>query len=231
MTNPPLDSYREKMVTSMFTQLGAQADVLNPGPDAAHRIHLDSPILGNQTLANLASAAENAEASGSGADLSAFKAVRIPGLYSVAHGGKGLREAIKRVRRQVTEAIEDGATILILSDRESDERYAPIPSLLLTSAVHHHMVQEKTRTRASLVVEAGGAREVHHLAMLINFGADAINPYMALETVHEMANDGRVGVAPEKAEENYISAATTGIQKVMSKMGICLLYTSDAADE
>ena len=220
VTNPPLDSYREKMVTSMFTQLGAQADVLNPGSDAAHRIHLDTPILGNQTLANLASAAENAEASGSGADLSAFKAVRIPGLYNVAHGGKGLREAIKRVRRQVTEAIEDGATILILSDRESDERYAPIPSLLLTSAVHHHMVQEKTRTRASLVIESGGAREVHHLAMLINFGADAINPYMALETVNEMVNDGRVGVTTEEAEENYIKAATTGIQKVMSKMGI-----------
>ena len=214
VTNPPLDSYREKMVTSMFTHLGAQADLLNPGRDAAHRIHLDTPIIRNQLLANLKGLSEYKK-------YGAFKTVTISGLYPVAHGGRGLSQAIQRVRREVSQAIADGATIVVISDRESNERLAPIPSLLLTSAVHHHMVNEKTRTCASLVVETGDAREVHHMAMLLSFGADAINPYMALQTIHDLAAEGRLGdVDAETGENNFINAATTGVQKVMSKMGI-----------
>ncbi|HJF11221.1 glutamate synthase large subunit [Corynebacterium falsenii] len=214
VTNPPLDSYREKMVTSMFTHLGAQADLLNPGRDAAHRIHLDTPIIRNQLLANLKGLSEFKK-------YGAFKTVTISGLYPVAHGGRGLSQAIQRVRREVSQAIADGATIVVISDRESNERLAPIPSLLLTSAVHHHMVNEKTRTCASLVVETGDAREVHHMAMLLSFGADAINPYMALQTIHDLAAEGRLGdVDAETGEDNFINAATTGVQKVMSKMGI-----------
>ncbi|AHI02280.1 glutamate synthase [Corynebacterium falsenii DSM 44353] len=214
VTNPPLDSYREKMVTSMFTHLGAQADLLNPGRDAAHRIHLDTPIIRNQLLANLKGLSEYKK-------YGAFKTVTISGLYPVAHGGRGLSQAIQRVRREVSQAIADGATIVVISDRESNERLAPIPSLLLTSAVHHHMVNEKTRTCASLVVETGDAREVHHMAMLLSFGADAINPYMALQTIHDLAAEGRLGdVDAETGEDNFINAATTGVQKVMSKMGI-----------
>lgn len=214
VTNPPLDSYREKMVTSMFTHLGAQADLLDPGRDAAHRIHLDTPIIRNQLLANLKGLSEYKK-------YGAFKTVTISGLYPVAHGGRGLSQAIQRVRREVSQAIADGATIVVISDRESNERLAPIPSLLLTSAVHHHMVNEKTRTCASLVVETGDAREVHHMAMLLSFGADAINPYMALQTIHDLAAEGRLGdVDAETGEDNFINAATTGVQKVMSKMGI-----------
>ncbi|UBI06983.1 glutamate synthase large subunit [Corynebacterium falsenii] len=214
VTNPPLDSYREKMVTSMFTHLGAQADLLNPGRDAAHRIHLDTPIIRNQLLANLKGLSEYKK-------YGAFKTVTISGLYPVAHGGRGLSQAIQRVRREVSQAIADGATIVVISDRESNERLAPIPSLLLTSAVHHHMVNEKTRTCASLVVETGDAREVHHMAMLLSFGADAINPYMALQTIHDLAAEGRLGdVDAETGENNFINAATTGVQKVMSKVGI-----------
>lgn len=214
VTNPPLDSIREKMVTSLFTQLGAQEDVLNPTPRAAHRIHLDSPVLSNELLAKLTVAGEDER-------FGAFKAARISGLYPVAHGGRGLAAALKRIRREVSAAIDSGKTLIILSDRESDERNAPIPSLLLTSAVHHHLVREKTRTRASLIIESGDAREVHHLAMLLTFGADAINPYMALMTIDELAANGRIGdVTPEQGRANYLHAAGYSILKIMSKMGI-----------
>ncbi|WP_459610410.1 glutamate synthase large subunit [Corynebacterium urogenitale] len=214
VTNPPLDSIREKMVTSLFTQLGAQEDVLNPTPKAAHRIHLETPVLSNQDLEKLRAAGEHEK-------YAAFRSARISGLYKVAHGGRGMAESIKRIRREVSDAIASGATLIILTDRDSDERNAPIPSLLLTSAVHHHLVREKTRTRASLIIESGDAREVHHLAMLLTFGADAINPYMALMTIDELAAAGRLGdVTGEQGQKNYIHAAGYSILKIMSKMGI-----------
>ncbi|GAB3947597.1 glutamate synthase large subunit [Corynebacterium tapiri] len=214
VTNPPLDSIREKPVTSMHTLLGPQSDVLNPGPEAATRIQLDSPILDNHAFTTLREAAARGARS-------EFTSRVISGLYPVAHHGKGMSEAIARVRREVSEAVHDGVGLIIISDRESDERFAPIPSLLLTSAVHQHMVAERTRTRASLVIEAGDAREVHHLAMLIAFGADAINPYMAFETIDELIQKGQLeGLSLDEACTNYVSAATTGVLKVMSKMGI-----------
>ncbi|AZA11823.1 glutamate synthase large subunit [Corynebacterium gerontici] len=214
VTNPPLDSIREKPVTSMFTLLGAQSDVLNPDAEAARRIHMDHPVIDNHELATLIHADDNG-------DWPAFGAAVISGLYPVAHHGAGMREAIARVRREVSEAIAEGKSIIVLSDRESDERFAPIPSLLLTSAVHQHLVAERTRTRASLVIESGDAREVHHLAMLISFGADAINPYMAFETIDELRMKGQLGeLSLDEACRNYITAATTGVLKVMSKMGI-----------
>lgn len=214
VTNPPLDSIREKPVTSMFTLLGAQSDVLNPDAEAARRIHLDHPVIDNHELATLIHANDEG-------DWPTFGAAVISGLYPVAHHGAGMREAIARVRREVSEAIAAGKSIIVLSDRESDERFAPIPSLLLTSAVHQHLVAERTRTRASLVIESGDAREVHHLAMLISFGADAINPYMAFETIDELRMDGQLGeLSLDEACRNYITAATTGVLKVMSKMGI-----------
>lgn len=214
VTNPPLDSIREKPVTSMFTLLGAQFDVLNPGPDAARRIRLESPIIDNHELATLI----NANAHG---EWDSFGAAVISGLYPVAHHGAGMKAAIARVRREVSEAIRNGKTLIVLSDRESDERMAPIPALLLTSAVHQYLVQQRTRTQCSLVVESGDAREVHHLAMLIGFGADAINPYMAFETIDELRMKGQLGdLSLDEASRNYIKAATTGVLKVMSKMGI-----------
>ncbi|WIM71096.1 glutamate synthase large subunit [Corynebacterium suedekumii] len=214
VTNPPLDSIREKPVTSMHTLLGAQSDVLNPTSAAARRIRLTGPVIDNHQLATLRHADDDG-------DWPHFRTAVISGLYPVAHHGAGMRAAIDRVRREASAAIRDGATLLVISDRESDERYAPIPSLLLTSAVHQHLVAERTRTRASLVIEAGDAREVHHLAMLVSFGADAINPYMAFETIDELRMKGQLGdLTLDEACTNYITAATSGVLKVMSKMGI-----------
>ncbi|QDZ43579.1 glutamate synthase large subunit [Corynebacterium sp. sy039] len=214
VTNPPLDSIREKPVTSMFTLLGAQSDVLHPVAQAARRIHLDRPIIDNHELATLIHANDHGE-------WESFGAAVISGLYPVAHHGKGMHEAINRVRREVSQAIAAGATIIVISDRESNERFAPIPTLLLTSAVHQHLVAERTRTQASLVIESGDAREVHHLAMLIAFGADAINPYMAFETIDELRTRGQLDqLSLDEACRNYITAATAGVLKVMAKMGI-----------
>lgn len=214
VTNPPLDSIREKMVTSMFTQLGRQVDVTTEVPEAAHRIHLETPVLLNSTLATLRQA-------GAHEGFEDFRSAVISGLYPVAHGGRGMRQAIERIRRETSRAIEDGATLIILSDRESDERMAPIPSLLLTSAVHQHLVAERTRTQASLIIESGDAREVHHLAMLLTFGADAINPYMAFETIDELSKRGQLGsLTTDEGCQNFIDGASASVQKIMSKMGI-----------
>lgn len=214
VTNPPLDSIREKVVTSLHTQLGAQKDVLSPTPAAARRILLEQPVLDNHDLATLIHANDQGE-------WLKFGAAVIYGLYPVAHGGRGMREAINKIKKQVSEAIAQGKTLIVLSDRESNERFAPIPSLLLTSAVHQHLVAERTRTRCSLVIESGDAREVHHIAMLVSFGADAINPYMAFETIDELRVRGQLGdLDLDTACRNYINAAAAGLLKVMSKMGI-----------
>ncbi|MDY6050122.1 MAG: glutamate synthase large subunit [Corynebacterium sp.] len=214
VTNPPLDSYREKSVTSMHTLLGAQSDLLNPTAAAARRIRLNSPIIDNHQLATLIHANDNG-------GYEAFETKVIYGLYPVAHHGRGMEEAIDRICVEVSQAIRDGHSIIVLSDRESNERFAPIPTLLLTSAVHQYLVRERTRTQASLVIESGDARETHHLAMLIAFGADAINPYMAFETIDELRMKGQLGeLTLDEACTNYNKAATAGILKIMSKMGI-----------
>jgi glutamate synthase (NADPH/NADH) large chain len=150
-------------------------------------------------------------------------AVVISGLYRVADGGEGLRSALDKVRQDVTEAIVQGARIIVLSDRNSDEVFAPIPSLLLTSAVHHHLIREKRRTNVGLVVECGDAREVHHMALLVGFGAGAINPYLAFETIEDIiSNDMYLlgNMEPYQAVKNYIKASGKGVLKVMSKMGV-----------
>ncbi|RZK93453.1 MAG: glutamate synthase subunit alpha, partial [Rhodococcus sp. (in: high G+C Gram-positive bacteria)] len=159
-----------------------------------------------------------------------FRSVIVRGLYPVAEGGAGLRKALDDVRYQVSEAIAGGARLVVLSDRESNETYAPIPSLLLTSAVHHHLVREKTRTKVGLIVESGDAREVHHMALLIGFGAAAVNPYMAFETVDEAVQNNELqGVTLDKGIQNYIKAAGKGVLKVMSKMGISTLASYTGA--
>jgi glutamate synthase (NADPH/NADH) large chain len=151
-------------------------------------------------------------------------------LYPVAEGGAGLKAALDDVRAQTSAAIADGALIIILSDRESDEKLAPIPSLLAVSAVHHHLVRERSRTKVGLVVESGDAREVHHMALLIGFGAAAINPYMAFESIEVMLDRGGLeGLDRDKALSNYIKAAGKGVLKVMSKMGISTLASYTGA--
>lgn len=216
VTNPPLDSIREKMVTSLFTHLGAQADVLSPTPEAAHRIHLETPVLLNEELAGLIALNDSSESK-----YEAFKSKVVAGLYPVAHGGEGMRQALQRIKREVSEAIESGHTLIVLSDRGSDERNAPIPSLLLGSAIHQHLVAEKTRTRASLILETGDCRETHHLAMLVSFGADAVNPYMAFETITDLVRSGRLGdIDATTGHKNFAKGLAYGLQKIMSKMGI-----------
>ena len=221
VTNPPLDAIREELVTSYGVTVGPEGDLLNPGPGSCRQVTLDNPVIGNTELATLLSA---------GGSHPGLRGVTVSGLYNVAHGGRGLRIALDRIRREVSLAIEEGASIIALSDRESDERNAPIPSLLLTSAVHHHLVREKTRTRVGLVVESGDAREVHHMALLFGFGANAVNPYMAFESIDEMISTGAVtGIDTAAACANYRKAAAKGVLKVMSKMGISTLASYTGA--
>ena len=159
-----------------------------------------------------------------------MRAAVIRCLYPVNRGGQGLKEALDNVRAKVSAAIRDGARIIVLSDRESDESMAPIPSLLSVSAVHHHLVRDRTRTKVGLVVEAGDAREVHHMACLVGFGAAAINPYMAFESIEDMVDRGAIkDISSDKAKANYVKAAGKGVLKVMSKMGISTLASYTGA--
>ena len=214
VTNPPLDAIREELVTSLQQRIGPEQNVLDPTPASCRQVVLPFPIISNEELAKLLYINESG-------DMPGFAAFAVDGLYPVAAGGEGMRAALDDIRRQVTQAIDDGAKIIVLSDRHSNEELAPIPSLLLTSAVHHHLIREKTRTQVGVVVEAGDAREVHHMALLIGYGAAAVNPYLAFETVDEMIRDGSLpGLTPRKAVRNYIKACGKGVLKVMSKMGI-----------
>ncbi|GAA1482276.1 glutamate synthase large subunit [Gordonia sinesedis] len=223
VTNPPLDAIREEVVTSLGGTIGSEADLLHPGPDSCRQIFLPQPVIDNDTLAKIVRIDED----GRYPDL---RSRQIYGLYPVAEGGDGLRRALDDVRAQVSAAIDDGVSLIVLSDRESDETHAPIPSLLLTAAVHHHLVRERKRTRVGLVVESGDAREVHHLAALVGFGAAAINPYMAFESIEDMCERGELGdIDVETAHRNYIKAAGKGVLKVMSKMGISTIASYTGA--
>jgi glutamate synthase (NADPH/NADH) large chain len=214
VTNPPLDAIREELVTSLMSTLGPEANLLEPTAASCRQIVLPMPVIDNDDLAKLLYVNEDGSTPG-------FRAFAIDGLFEVAGGGAALRAAIEDVRTRVTEAIAGGSDIIVLSDRNSTAELAPIPSLLLVSAVHHHLVREKTRTRVGLVVESGDAREVHHMALLKGFGAAAINPYLAFETIDDMIASGLLtGVTPRQAQKNYIKGASKGIIKVMSKMGI-----------
>jgi len=218
VTNPPLDAIREEVVTSLQATVGPESDLLNPTPQSCHQILLPHPILRNHELAKLVNLDPDDEVNG---HRHGMRSAVIRCLYPVAEDGDGLHRALDGIRAAASAAIADGARILILSDRESNEVSAPIPTLLAVAAVHHHLVRERTRTQVGLVVEAGDAREVHHMAMLIAFGAAAINPYMAFESISDMIDRGVIqDMDREKAVSNYIKAAGKGVLKVMSKMGI-----------
>ena len=214
VTNPPLDAIREELVTAVRVVLGPESNLLNPQPGSCRQLTIDSPIIDNDDLRRIVHIADYDVTSD-------FRTVVIPCLYPVAAGGEGLRKALDHVRRQASEAIASGATMLVLSDRGSDAEMAPIPSLLSTGAVHHHLIREKTRTRVGLVVECGDAREVHHMCLLLGYGAGAINPYLAFETIEDRIAEHRSTFHdPAKAVSQYIKASTKGVLKVMSKMGI-----------
>ena len=227
VTNPPLDAIREEVVTSLQGVIGPEGDLLSPDQNSCRQIVLQQPILRNHELAKLVNLDPDAEINGR---THGMRTEVIRCLYPVAKGGPGLEAAIDDVRAQASAAIADGARIIVLSDRESDEKLAPIPSLLSVAAVHHHLVRERSRTLAGLVVESGDAREVHHMAALIGFGAAAINPYMAFESIEDMLDRKVIiGLDREKALANYVKAAGKGVLKVMSKMGISTLASYTGA--
>ena len=214
VTNPPLDAIREELVTSLANTIGPEQNLLEPNAASCRQIVVPYPVLDNDELAKIIHINDDG-------DLPGFACETLRGLYQLSGGPEALAAAIEDLRRQASAAIERGARILVLSDRDSDAELAPIPSLLLTSAIHHHLIRERTRTRIGLVVESGDVREVHHLALLIGYGAAAVNPYLAMETVEDLARAGALGeITPEKAIRNYIKALGKGLLKVMSKMGV-----------
>ncbi|RZS30349.1 glutamate synthase (NADPH/NADH) large chain [Herbihabitans rhizosphaerae] len=214
VTNPPLDAIREELVTSLETQLGSHPNLLEATPAHARKIVLPFPVLDNDELAKIVHINDDG-------DLPGYQAVTVRGVYDVDGGGEAMLARLERICTEVSEAIEDGARIIVLSDRGVTAKHAPIPSLLLTGAVHHHLVREKTRTQVGLVVEAGDAREVHHIALLLGYGAAAVNPYLAMATVEELAGQGAIQDTDAKhATGNLIKALGKGVRKTMSKMGV-----------
>ena len=214
VTNPPLDAIREELVTSTSSVVGPEGNVLQPGPDSCRQIVLPHPVISNEDLAKVLYLNEHG-------DHPEFKSFAIDGLYPVAEGGAGMRTAIEEIQAKVSEAIADGAKIIVLSDRYSNAENAPIPSLLLTGAVHHHLVRNRTRTEVGLIVECGDAREVHHMALLLGYGAGAINPYLAIESIEDLIEEGAITEVDSKtAVRNYIKGCSKGVLKIMSKMGI-----------
>ncbi|MDX3655937.1 glutamate synthase large subunit [Streptomyces sp. ID05-26A] len=223
VTNPPLDAIREEIVTSVKRVMGPEQNLLDPGPVSCRHVTLDYPVIDNDELAKLIHINDDG-------DLPGFACTVLSGLYEVDGGGEALTAAIERVRREASEAIANGARTLVLSDRDSDHRMAPIPSLLLVSSVHHHLVRTKERLRVALVVESGDCREVHHVAALLSYGAAAVNPYLAFETIEDLINQGAIsGVRAHKAVRNYVKALVKGVLKIMSKMGISTVGAYTAA--
>jgi glutamate synthase (NADPH) large chain len=214
VTNPPLDAIREELVTSLGTAIGPDRNLLDASAAHCRQVVLDFPVIDNDQLAKIVHINRDG-------DLPGFATARISGLYPVAGGGPALQLGLEQIFEEVDAAVESGARFIVLSDRDSDAQWAPIPSLLLTSAVHHHLIRTKTRTQVALLVAAGDVRETHHVALLIGYGASAVNPYLAMESVEDLATNGMVpGVSPEQAVKNLIKALGKGVLKVMSKMGI-----------
>lgn len=215
VTNPPLDSIREEIVTAIGGALGPEPNLLETTPEHARKIIIDFPVIDNDELAKIQHIDRDPKRRG------VFSARKVRGLYPVKGGAEALDTRLAEIFREVDEALEDGISFLVLSDRDSNPDLAPIPSLLLTSAVHHYLVRTHRRTQVSLVVEAGDVREVHHVALLIGYGAGCVNPYLAMETVEDLAGRGYLGdVTPQVATRHLIKALGKGVLKIMSKMGI-----------
>ena len=223
VTNPPLDAIREEIVTSLGGSIGPEHNLLDPGPQSCRQILLPFPVIDNDELAKIIHA--NADE-----DYSHLQSYVVRGLFPVSGDGNTLRNRLEEIKAEVSQAIADGARIIVLSDRNGDAEDTPIPSLLLTAAVHHHLIRQKTRTKVGLVVEAGDVREVHHVALLIGYGAAAVNPYLAMESAEDLVIQGVItGITPEKAVHNIIKALGKGVLKVMSKMGISTIASYTGA--
>jgi glutamate synthase (NADPH/NADH) large chain len=215
VTNPPLDAIREELVTSMGGTIGPEGNLLEPSPNACRQIQVDFPVLHNDQVAKLRHLPPG----------SPFRSTTLPLLYNPDEDGPGLERAMAELCRRASAAVAAGYGILILSDRGVDATHAPIPSLLATAGVHHHLVREGTRTKCGLLIETGDAREVHHVALLIGYGAGSVNPYLAFETLDDLTRQGLIGIPLTQAIANYIKALNKGVLKVMSKMGISTLQS------
>ncbi|MGH3412679.1 MAG: glutamate synthase large subunit [Marmoricola sp.] len=214
VTNPPLDAIREELVTSLNGTIGPETNLLEPAPAACRQVMLPFPVITNDELAKIRHINRDG-------DMPGFITHVSRGLYDVNGGGEALALRLDEICHEVSDAIADGARVIVLSDRHSDATRAPIPSLLMTAAVHHHLVREKTRTQVGLLIEAGDVREVHHVATLIGYGAAAVNPYLAMESAEDLARDGfYVKREPEEAVSNLVKALGKGVLKVRSKMGV-----------
>ena len=223
VTNPPLDAIREELVTSLGSAVGPEWNLLDPGVNSCRQIGIAFPVIDNDELAKIIHANVDGDYPG-------LESYVVKGLFNVEADGSGLRNRIEEIKREVSKAIADGARIIVLSDRDGDADNAPIPSLLLTSAIHHHLIREKSRTKVGLIVEAGDVREVHHVALLIGYGAGAVNPYLAMESAEDLVNRGVItGITAEKAVKNLIKALGKGVLKVMSKMGISTIASYTGA--
>ncbi|HWY78518.1 MAG TPA: glutamate synthase large subunit [Verrucomicrobiae bacterium] len=215
VTNPPIDCIREELITSAETTIGSERNLLKPEPESCHLIELKSPILTNEEFAKLKHINQEG-----------FKSVTLPILFKVAEGEQGLEQAMTDLCSKASAAIADGANIVILSDRGIDRENAPIPALLAVSGVHHHLIREGTRTLAGLVIETGEPREVHHFSLLIGYGAGAINPYLAFETLDDMIRQGLLkDIQHKDACKHFVKAAVKGVVKVISKMGISTIQS------
>ncbi|MFD1965611.1 glutamate synthase large subunit [Pseudonocardia alni] len=214
VTNPPLDAIREELVTSLFSQLGPEQNLLDATPAHCRTIVVPFPVLTNDDLAKIVHINDDGEFPG-------FASHVVRGTFTARDGGKGMLSRLAEIKQEVSRAIENGARLIVLSQRGVDAEHAPIPSLLLTGTVHHHLVRERSRTRVGLVVESADAREVHHIALLLGYGASAVNPYLAMATVEDLAERGDVpGVDGRTAAKNLVKALGKGVRKTMSKMGV-----------
>ncbi len=219
VTNPPLDGIREELVTASEMMIGTEANLIEPDALACQQIKLTSPILTNEELAKLCHV-----------DHPAFKSQILPIHFAANGGASALQEALEQLFADADAAIHQGVNILVLSDRGVNAEKAPIPALLATSGLHHHLIRNQTRTQVALLVETGEAREVHHFSVLIGYGATAINPYLAFETISQMvAEESLIDLSVEKAHYQYVKASVKGVLKVISKMGISTLQSYHGA--
>ncbi len=215
VTNPPLDAIREELVTSLWTNIGTDSDLFSETPLHCRLLKIEQPILTNEALAKITAL-----------DRPGLKAITLPITYPVAAGSQGLEDALADLCTKASEAIEEGKAFLILSDRSADRENAPIPALLATATVHHHLIRNHQRTRCGIIVESGEPREVHHFCLLFGYGAGAVNPYMVFENLQEMIDqDVLKDLSIRRATRRYIKAINKGMQKVMSKMGISTLHS------
>lgn len=210
VTNPPIDSIREAIITATRTNLGSEGNLLNPGPESCRQITLPGPVLDNGQLARLLNL-----------KIDGFKTEKLSILFKIEDNGRGLEEAMEKLFAEADRLIDEGVNILVLSDKEIDRDKAPIPALLAVAGLHHHLIRTGRRTSVSLVLESGEPREVHHFCLLLGYGLQAVNPYLVFESLDDLIKQGLLETKSyDKAVKKYIKAATKGIVKVMAKMGI-----------